>query len=364
MVGIFRVGEKMNKTLWALATSVIGVLLSFPVLAGSRIPSDAASRMVISLPVTASDFEINDGIPGSGDIECGSSKTSPGWIVGQWANEAEHSLCNATASVPAVSGSCPGADWERKSETLRVCYWGGNKKVSITLNANKMDYGGCCVYCSEERRRHPGGYGVKFSWNAKRAGVFDNKLLELRNLQRLTMKVGIATPHYQEYPCPPDTPKPVKAPKTPNNPVAHAVLYLFLTDPDQVSPNGRRTVLIGANLWDSRAGWSRPKKAFINCDFPSGNKKWVVVTQPVTAFKTRDGKGNQVPEPDNAISKKAHHYEWDLLPEIDEMLNRCSAEGSDYSDMKIIGAYFGNEVYNGVSVTNEFFDPQIILEAK
>lgn len=320
------------------------------------------SDLTIALSPDVSDFAINDGIPGSGKLECGSDQTSKGWQIGQWNNDPEHSLCNKSSAVPKEK-ACKGADWERSSKTLNTCYWKNEKKFLMTVNTAAMKNQGCCVYCLAGARQHPGGYAIKLGWASKHdPKVANSDLLNVNNLSSLIVSTGFASTYYNAQPCSASVQRaPANAPKAPPGGVAHAHANLFFADIDTATKKVKRTIVFGATLWDSRANWSVKKKFYTNCNFATGAKRWTVITPPINYYRTPTGGPITVPQPDNKTTDKIEYYTWDVLPVLLSELKRCT---NDISGLRFTGAYFGNELFNGVTLTNIFVDPTIKLVGK
>ena len=187
----------------------------------------------------------------------------------------------------------------------------------------------------------------------------------LRNLKSLIITTGFAQEQFTGMPCPPGVPKSLR--KGPEGPVSHARANIFLADMDPQTGKPNRIIVFGTNLWDSRPGWAFSRKEFIDCEFPSGNKKWVVFTLPITAYDYRvtDRSGAiSSSRLNNETYKEPRQFEWDVLPVVLDRLKACLGSNADLSNLKLISAYFGNETFNSTIVVSTWINPRLKLVLK
>ncbi len=333
--------------------------------------SPLSNTVWIEMPASVRQFPVLKSTTGKAVIECGAKGDAQAWRISQWRNIPSKSICAPVSKVAETKHQeCPGAVWERGSETMRACYWSGERRFRMEVDGYRMPYGGCCPECDEAWKRNPGGYAVKLGWIGKDMPDFrSGKHYWLRNLKAIIVDTGFAPEKFRGIPCPPNVPVPQRrGKKAMLTPVAWAHANLTFAQIDPTTSKHIRNIIFGTYLWDSRQGWSSKKKSFINCDFPIGSGRSSVIILPVTRYDYQiDGTPLQEieqEEHDNQVYSTPRRFEWDLLPTMREELQTCLGSDADMTKMKLIHASFGIETRNSTEVISFFVNPKIGLVMK
>ncbi|MCM8787796.1 MAG: hypothetical protein NC935_07100 [Candidatus Omnitrophica bacterium] len=159
----------------------------------------------LSAPDSITDFPIRTTQVGSTAVECYTgSNHSLEWVVHQYGNEPQYSLCLDTNNQP-FDQECAGADWAKEAFTMRTCWWSNLKKFHITTNANNFPNHGCRTNPNE-----PGGFGPQLMFSISHRPDWPNPKYYLGNLDKLILIVDYSTDYFTHFggcqpPCDPVT---------------------------------------------------------------------------------------------------------------------------------------------------------------